>query len=228
VGRNLQDHPFVTGMNFRARDRLGLARDGGGGAMLNWRSSLAPRPDLHAVAVQRAHPGPAARPGLAGGDVFAISPGLMASRSVGSLTLRSTAARGPGAVEIHSGMLTEQADVDALTEAVDFIADLAATRAYADLIAEPLLPAGLMSTRRLARAEKIALVRGNCSTLFHPCGTAAMGTGPDAVVGPSLAVHGVDGLRVVDASVIPVIPTCNTQAPVIAIAERAADLILSA
>jgi choline dehydrogenase len=74
----------------------------------------------------------------------------------------------------------------------------------------------------------VAFIRGNCSTQFHPCGTAAMGTGPDAVVDPSsLSVYGVTGLRVVDASVIPVIPGCNTQAPVIAIAERAADLILS-
>jgi choline dehydrogenase len=52
-----------------------------------------------------------------------------------------------------------------------------------------------------------------------------MGTGPDAVVDPSLRVLGTDGLRVADASVIPVIPSCNTQAPVIAIAERAADLV---
>jgi choline dehydrogenase len=226
VGQNLQDHPFVTGMNFRARRRLGLARDGGGGAMLNWRSSVAARPDLHAVVVQRVHAsssGGVAQDGLTGGDVFAISPGLMGSRSVGSLTVRSLAACGPGAVEIHSGLLAEQADVDALVEAVDFITDLAATRAYANLIDKPLMPPG-----RLSRAEKIAFVRDNCSTLFHPCGTAAMGTGPDAVVDPSLAVYGVDGLRVVDASVIPVIPTCNTQAPVVAIAERAADLILSA
>jgi choline dehydrogenase len=224
VGRNLQDHPFVTGMNLRARDRLGLARDGGGGAMINWRSSAAPRPDLHAAVAQRAHPvpGAAARDGLAGGDVFAISPALMGSRSVGSLIVRSVGARGPGAVEIRSGLLTEQADVDALIEAVDFVMDLAATSAYAPLIDKPLMTPG-----RLGRAEKVAFVRDHCSTLFHPCGTAAMGAGPDAVVDPSLAVYGVDGLRVVDASVIPVIPACNTQAPVIAIAERAADLILS-
>jgi choline dehydrogenase len=224
VGRNLQDHPFVTGMNFRARDRLGLPRDGGGGAMLNWRSSLAARPDLNAVPVQRAHANPdaAARHGRAGGDVFAISPGLMASRSVGSLTVRSVGGCGPGTVEIRSGLLTEQADVDALVEAVDFIMELAATRAYARLIDKPLMPPGHRD-----RAGKVAFVRDNCSTLFHPCGTAAMGTGPDAVVDPSLAVYGVNGLRVVDASVIPIIPTGNTQAPVIAIAERAADLILS-
>jgi choline dehydrogenase len=79
----------------------------------------------------------------------------------------------------------------------------------------------------MTRAEKAAFVRDNCSTQFHPCGTAAMGAGPEAVVDPALNVYGVTGLRVADASVIPVIPSCNTQAPVIAIAERAADIIAS-
>jgi choline dehydrogenase len=55
-----------------------------------------------------------------------------------------------------------------------------------------------------------------------------MGTGPAAVVDPSLRVIGVDGLSIADASVIPVIPTGNTQAAVIAVAERAADLLLGA
>ena len=128
-------------------------------------------------------------------------------------------------MEIQSGFLTEQSDVDALVESLDFIMDLAATQAYVTLIDEPLLP---VPFGRMTRAEKTTFVRGNCSTLFHPCGTAAMGTGPDAVVDPALSVYGVAGLRVADASVIPVIPSCNTQAPVIAIAERAADLILPA
>ncbi len=223
VGQNLQDHPFVPGMHFRARDRLGLPRANGGGAIISWRSSAAARPDLHAFVAQgaQASPDEALSAGLSTGDVFAISPALMGSRGIGSLTVRSVAASGPRAVEIRSGFLTEQADVDALVESVDFIMDLAATRAYADVIDKPLTPPG-----RLSRAEKVAFVRDHCSTLFHPCGTAAMGTGPDAVVDPALSVHGVAGLRVVDASVIPVIPTCNTQAPVIAIAERAANLIL--
>ena len=226
VGRNLQDHPLVMGMNFRARCRLGLARDNGGGAIMNWRSSKAVRPDLHAFVVQgrHAYADGAAGYGLSGGDVFAISPGLMGSRSVGYLRVHSTepAAGGDG-VEIASGFLTEQADVDALVESVDMIMDLAATAAYARLIDAPLMPPG-----RLDRAGAEAFVRANCSTFFHPCGTAAMGTGPAAVVDPGLNVIGTEGLRIADASVIPVIPACNTQAPVIAIAERAADLITGA
>jgi choline dehydrogenase len=224
VGRNLQDHPLIMGMNFRARHRLGLPRDNGGGAIMNWRSSRAARPDLHAFVVQgrHAYPDGAKRYGLAGdGNVFAISPGLMGSVSKGSLTVRDVSRSGPAAVEIDSGFLTEQADTDALVEALDAIMDLAATAAYAGLIDKPLMPGG-----RLSRADKEAFVRENCASFNHQCGTAAMGSGPDAVVDPGLNVIGVEGVRVADASVIPVIPTGNTQAAVIAIAERAADLIL--
>jgi choline dehydrogenase len=224
VGRNLQDHPLLTGMNFRAKHRLGLTRDNGGGAVMNWCSARARRPDLHAVAIQGWHASPAAaaRYGLAGApDVFAISPGLTAPASKGCLTVRDVTRSGPPAVEIDSGFLTERRDVAALIEAMDTVMDLAATAAYADVIDKPLLPSG-----RLSAADKEAFVRENCSTFFHPCGTAAMGTGADAVTDPELRVIGVEGLRVADASVIPVIPTGSTQVPVIAIAERAADLIL--
>jgi choline dehydrogenase len=223
VGRNLQDHPLLMGMNFRARHRLGLPRDNGGGALMNWRSARASRPDLHAFVVQgrHAYPDGAARYRLRGdAGVFAISPGLMGSVSRGCLTVRDVTAAGPAAVEVDSGFLTERADVDALVEAMDTIMDLAATAPYADLIEGPLMPSG-----RLSRADRETFVRENCATFNHACGTAAMGTGPDAVVDPGLSVIGVDGLRVADASVIPVIPSGNTQAVVIAIAERAADLI---
>jgi choline dehydrogenase len=67
--------------------------------------------------------------------------------------------------------------------------------------------------------------------MFHPVGTCRMGpgSGPDDgwVVDPTLAVHGVEGLRVADASVMPIITRGNTHAPTTAIAERAAELILS-
>jgi choline dehydrogenase len=70
-----------------------------------------------------------------------------------------------------------------------------------------------------------AYVRARSQTLYHPVGTCRMGSDPLAVVDSRLRVHGVDGLRVADASVMPVIPRGHTNATTIMLAERAADLI---
>src|SRR5205807_6771608 len=78
-----------------------------------------------------------------------------------------------------------------------------------------------------ADSESLAWVAQDAETALHPSGTARMGTDPMAVTDPgSLRVHGLDGLRVVDASVMPNITNGNIYAPVMMIAEKAADLIL--
>ena len=73
--------------------------------------------------------------------------------------------------------------------------------------------------------DYVRFVKAYGRTCYHPVGTCAMGTGDDAVVDPELRVHGLEGLRVVDASVMPTVVSSNTQAPTVMIAEKAVDLI---
>ncbi len=75
-------------------------------------------------------------------------------------------------------------------------------------------------------AEVLDFVAGQGESAYHPCGTCRMGTDEMAVVDANLFVRGVEGLRVVDASIMPTITTGNLNAPVVMIAEKAADLIL--
>ena len=74
--------------------------------------------------------------------------------------------------------------------------------------------------------ELMAYCRQSGLSLLHPVGTCAMGTGPDAVVDPRLRVHGIEGLRVIDASIMPRIVTGNTNAASIMIGEKGAAIIL--
>jgi choline dehydrogenase-like flavoprotein len=75
-------------------------------------------------------------------------------------------------------------------------------------------------------AEIDDFIRQTAITAHHPCGTCAMGTGPEAVTDPQLRVRGIENLRVVDASVMPDLVSAHINACVLMMAEKAADLIL--
>jgi choline dehydrogenase len=100
---------------------------------------------------------------------------------------------------------------------------LAATRALAPYVAGEYLPGSDATTDD----HLLEFARNKGATIFHPAGTCKMGPAADplAVVDPELRVHGLEGLRVVDCSVMPTLVSGNTNAPVIMIAEKAADLI---
>ena len=221
VGQNLQDHPLVRAVNFRARKPLGSTRDNGGGSMVNWKTRAGlPQANAHAFPVQ----GRSATREIAerydlGGDVFAIGAGLMRSRSRGYLRLLGAEPGSP--IEIQPNFLSEPEDLDDLVDAVNAVMDWAASPAFAEWFGGYLAP-----EKRPDRRGNVDFIRTACSTFFHACGTAKIGDDEASVVDERLNVRGVDGLRIADASVIPVIPSCNTHAPVTMIGERAADFIL--
>ncbi|KAF8958368.1 hypothetical protein BDZ97DRAFT_1923812 [Flammula alnicola] len=114
---------------------------------------------------------------------------------------------------INPQYLTTDFDIFAMREAVKAIKRLAGAPAF--------------SNYATTDAAIESYVRGLTTTIFHPVGTAAMSTSSSksGVVGPDLKVKGADGLRVIDASVFPFIPSCHTQGPVYLLAERASDII---
>jgi choline dehydrogenase len=154
------------------------------------------------------------------GPGFTFAPILVQPRSRGAVRLRSA---DPMELSIiDPGYLRAGADVDALVTGIEIARQLVHASSFTGLRGRELAPGAGVTDR----AGLVRYVRQSASTVWHPVGTCRMGHDPDAVVDPRLRVHGTDGLRVIDASVMPTITAGNTEAPVVALAEKAADLML--
>ncbi len=152
------------------------------------------------------------------GSGFSLGPTLLQPKSAGSVSLASP--QPEAAPRIDHAYLAEQEDVDTLARGFEAGMRIASAPSLRKHRKGYHLPAMHLAQK----AEIEAHIRQHAQTLYHPVGTARMG----AVVDSELRVMGVEGLRVVDASVMPEIVRGNTNAPVMAIAEKAADLILGA
>lgn len=124
---------------------------------------------------------------------------------------------------IDPNYLSEPDDLRCAVAGVRWNLKILYAEAFADIRGEEVAPGS--SARSDVELE--SFVRRTASTTWHPAGTCKMGNDDMAVVDPRLRVHGIDALRVVDASIMPTIVSGNTNAPTIMIAEKAADLILS-
>ncbi|MCW2967090.1 MAG: hypothetical protein JWM71_862 [Solirubrobacteraceae bacterium] len=146
-----------------------------------------------------------------------ISPCLLQEESRGSVRLQNNDPTGKPV--IRKNFYASERDTRLAADAMALLMEISRQPALAPYCVEPFnVPAS-------ESAEDIAAhVRRTTFAVYHPVGTCAMGT----VVDDQLRVNGLDGLRVVDASVLPMVPRGNTNAPVIAVAERAADLIKGA
>lgn len=140
-------------------------------------------------------------------------------KSRGRITLASADPRWKPVID--PAYLANEADLDVLVAGLRQAREIVAQEPLAKLTAGEYAPGKGVADEEQMRAW----IRREVVTLYHPTSTCAMGDADSAVCDPQLRVRGVDGLRVVDASVMPTVPRGNTNAPTIAIAERAADLI---
>ena len=237
VGRNLQDHPIVA-MIWEVSDERTLYGGDGPKGIAEWvlrKSGPLTSTVAEVVAFTRT------RPGLPAADIqfhmasayfedhgaetydghcILIAPTLLGPRARGQVWLRS--ADPTAKPRIISNSLSEPQDTESLIAGMQLAREIATKSPLAEIIVKELKP----GPEVVDRAELEADLRRRLMLVYHPVGTAKMSdTADDAVVDSQLRVHGLQGLRVIDASIMPTIVGGNTNAPTIMIAERGADLI---
>jgi len=153
-------------------------------------------------------------------DSFGVRPVMLHPESRGRVRLRS--ADPTASVRIAQNFLATDKDIRTIREGVRLARDVAGRRGLDPFRGRETAPGPDCRTD----AEIDAFVRATAITAHHPCATCAMGTGERAVVDSALRVRGVEGLRVVDASVMPDLVSGNINACVLMIAEKASDLVL--
>jgi choline dehydrogenase len=221
----------LPGVGANLADHAGLA------IMLPYRGDPAPAPRFQVVGTHRSA-------GAGSGDppdiqIFAFGPfpatasepahlmiaaALLKPRSRGRLTLATPAPDAPPLIDL--GHLRDPDDLARIAEGLDLAAEVAAHPDVRALCA----PGGPVAGPPAGLKEREEWMRRTCWTYHHPVGTCAMGPAADplAVVDARGAVHGIEGLHVADASVMPDIPSANTQVPTLMVAERITSLLAAA
>lgn len=246
VGRNLQDHPLVAAM-FRASEPLGFEKllrlDRLAGSCLRWAlnrsgplgeaplsvqgyvcsDSANEWPDTQ---FQVSHVSFLSRPWFPGWRKSAehqFTAAAMQLRPEGRGSVSLASANPADAPRIHLALLECEHDRRAARDMLRFIRRFFATSPISEMIGGELFPGSAIDTDAAIDAH----LRETIHTGMHPTSSCAMGTDPTvSVVDRELRVHGVERLRVVDASVMPTIVSGNTSAPTMMIAEKASDMIL--
>ncbi len=237
VGQNLQDHPYVVGIweSRIGHSLLDAEKPGAALEFLLGRRGPLTSPICEAFLFTRSgggdgppdlqlHLAPAffSQNGFEEHDshAFTMGPVLVAPKARGELRIRSADPTAkPSMVGNH---MADPEDVAAMVAGMKLARELVATGPLAAATGAEIYPGPAVADDEALERD----IRRRCELLYHPVGTCRMGSDDDSVVDPELRVRGVEGLRVVDASVMPTITRGNTNAPTIMIAEKAADLIL--
>ncbi len=244
VGENLRDH-YSPRMKWTVPSRLGLTyNDKGRGLRMVWQAlkfalthkgllGLPASPIRAYIRTRRGLDAPDAAiawlPFLSGPNyTLAEQSGLTAivnilrSESTGSIHVSSKSPNQPPAVRFN--FLSAQLDRDVTLEAMRITRRIMTAPAMSGIVTDEMAPGVNIASDE----ELLDWVKKNAETTYHPVGTCKMGHDPMAVVDDQLRVHGMEGLRVADASIMPTLTSGNTNAPSIMIGEKAARMILTA
>jgi choline dehydrogenase len=226
VGGNLQDHVHVSGVVYQYKGKF--PDRGAGSDAVEAEVNLSSGVDGHGTDIllvleqlPNVSAELAARFGALPQASFTISPSLIQPTSRGQVNLVSADWRVPPTIDLN--LLSTERDFKATLKVVEYARELVSQKAF-DAIREVELIPGVKAK---SKEDLIDFVRTGAVSFGHPIGTARMGSGVDAVVDSELRVHGVRGLRVSDASVIPSIISGATTAASIMIGGRAAEFIRS-
>ncbi|MBM4795710.1 GMC family oxidoreductase N-terminal domain-containing protein [Streptomyces sioyaensis] len=215
VGRNLHDHPLCP-LVHEARRPIPAGRTNLAETSLLWRSDPSlPGPDMQLMFAHIPYHPPTMQ---APANSFALRV-MTVPQSRGSVRLATADPDTPPLIDPN--FLGTESDVRRMLYGIEVAREVTAAGPLRRWRAREVLPGDHVT----GEAELRAFLARATGTYFHPVGSCAMGTGADAVVAPDLTVHGLTGLRVADASVMPTIVSVNTNPATIMIAEKAADLI---
>lgn len=238
VGQNLQDHVMVP-VAYSCTQPITMAGAGEPAELARYRESrtgllssnigeaggfvtlnpTSPAPELQLIFA----PAYLVRHGLDNptGHGFTCHPGAVMPKSVGAVTLRS--ADPAAAPIIDCNFLADDADVRVLLAGIRLARRIIAAVPFDPYRGIEKFP----GSEAQSEAELRAYIRTQAQTIYHPVGTCKMGGDPLSVVDKHLRVHGMQGLRVADASIMPFIVNANTNVPASMIGEKCADLILN-
>ena len=242
VGSNYRDH-YCTRMNWRVTKPVTLNEQARGLRLMGAVAQYAlTRSGILALGTGLAHAFVKTRPDLATPDVqfffmhasyanaadrkLDTEPGItigvtqLRPDSTGTIHVQSPDPFAPPAIKPN--FLSVPSDAATLIEGMKIARRVIAQPAMDPYRAYEMNPGDTVVTD----AQWLEFARRNGQTIYHPIGTCAMGVGPRAVVDPDLRVHGLEGLRIADASIMPLMVSANTEAAVLMIAEKGSDLIL--
>jgi choline dehydrogenase len=214
VGSNLHDHPIAP-LVYRAARPVPAGRHNHGEliGLIRHQATGGP-PDIQIFGVDSADV-----PGLGGAGGYVLAVSALQPLSRGSVKLAGPSIQTPPVIDPN--YLGDDRDMRTMIDGLRIARAIGSGKALDAWRAEEFAPGSDAIDDEALRGY----VQHTVSSYFHPVGTCAMGTAPESVVDNQLRVHGIDNLRVIDASVMPSIPSNNTAATVYAIAERGADLV---